>query len=217
MRSLSPSEVRVLRTLLVDEYATDLEGDRASDVPRTTFQTVRRRALVSGWIKERYIPSPSAIGVSSVRIRLAQPFADRWREAVQSLRTDDTVLLWASSETLFSVEFYRERNTRSARSVPDGLFRQQWTVDPDVTSGGVPVYFDYEGAWSRWALESEPIAYPRAFSGRLRAQAGSVPATLRYRAEDLRSIVVRPFEYGSSPPPGCRGAKRDYRDGSADS
>jgi hypothetical protein len=200
MRFLSPAEIRVVRTLLIDEYATDQEGEHSARVPRSTFQSIRRRALVSGWLKERYIPYPASIGFSSVVIRLAQPFAERWGEALQILRTETTVLLWASSETLFSVEFGRGDLPRKTLDLPSKVFRQTWSIEARIERGEIPVYFDFEGVWSRWALQSEPVAYPRAFTGRPKAQSNQSIRELRYRAEDLQSLVVRPFEFGSLPP-----------------
>jgi hypothetical protein len=198
MRSLSPAEVRVIGTLLADNSRTDADAIRASGVPRSTFQTIRRRALVSGWLKERYIPNPSAFGFSTVRVRLVQPFADRWRAALEMLRANNPVILWTSSETMFSVEFLSESLAQSRSDSVQREFRQSWIVDADSEKGGVAAYFDFEGVWSRSTQGMAPVAYPRAFSGSVleRRKGPSEPHPLPVNA--LQELLLRPFEPASA-------------------
>lgn len=197
MRSLTPAEARVIHTLLVDRHAGDAQGIRSAGVPRSTFQSIRRRAILSGWLKERYIPDPRTLGLSTVRFRLAVPFADHWREALQLLRTPETVFLSASPGIMFSVEFGKTGRFGDSGSGSEALFRSSWHVESQVGGDEILAYFDFEGAWARWALGVEPTAYPRAFGG---AKGAEVPGTgkgVQRQLNATRDLVARAFEVGS--------------------
>ncbi|MGA8274746.1 MAG: hypothetical protein WB789_05720 [Thermoplasmata archaeon] len=201
MRSLSPAEIRVVRTLLAGGYESEAEELRATGVPRSTFQAIRRLAFVSGWVRERYIPDPLALGFRTITFRLGQPFADRWAEALQMLKTRDTVVLWASSETMFAVEFSRGDVALPLAAGQGQPFRLGWSVSARLAPDGIPVYFDYEGAWARWALGAAPKAYPKGLGGGSRngRKRAAVPDARFLSA--MQELVLRPFEFGSAPPP----------------
>jgi hypothetical protein len=199
MRSLTASEARVVRALLVDKHQTDREGERAAGVPRTTFQSIRRRVLLGGWLTERYIPVPQRTGIEFITFRIAQPFADRWRDALHALRKERPVVLWASSETFFSVIFGPNSVDSVYRDQEAALFRRVSTVTAAGTTAGVASYFDFEGAWARWALEEEPSAYPRSFRGGGSDEVTQFSTRSLYRRSDLHALVLRPFEQGLAP------------------
>ena len=162
MRSLTESEARVIRALMVDPLAPERQLLKVAGVPRTTFQTIRFRAFASGWLEERFVPDPGLFGLEGVRLVLAQPYAERWTEAVQSMRSlDSLVVLWSSPETLFGVLFEGETSQGWSGVVSKGVFRSSWSVLSPSQSGGVIAYFDFEGAWSKWTLGMDPLAYPR--------------------------------------------------------
>jgi len=180
----------VIRVLLADLPGPERHTVREAGVPRTTYQTIRHRAFANGWLKERYIPDPALFGARRIRFIVAQPYAERWNDSVRALRSlEGLVVLWASPETLFGVVL-----ERSSSQGWDGLrscesFRHSWTVAPSVPGEGLVAYFDYEGVWSRWTLESEPIAYPRQLPS-------AKPPAQTISREDwiaLRGLLVRPF------------------------
>jgi hypothetical protein len=164
MRSLTEAEARVIRVLLADLPGPERERIIAAGVPRTTYQTIRLRAFINGWLEERYVPDPRMFAAERIRFVVAQPYAERWNESVRVFRAlDGLVVLWASPETLFGVIFERSSSRDWSHLPGSDVFRRSWTVAPIVEGAGVVVYFDFEGAWSRWTLDGATVAYPRAF------------------------------------------------------
>ena len=201
MRFLTAAEARVIQSLLAKGNGEE-ERYHQSGVPRTTFQTIRRRAFVNGWLKQRYIPSPAFLGLTSVGFTLAQPFADRRGEAIRALRSlPGLVLMWVSPDAYFCVNFLRETAKpsgsppRSPIAVPLEPFRRTWAVVAAVDRGHIPIYFDYEGAWARYAARRPPLSYPLPLEfspalkeSRLRPSHGVHQAAIE--------LVARPFERG---------------------
>ena len=205
MRSLSPSEARVIEFLLAASPGGEVDRERESRVPRTTFQTIRRKALVEGWVQERYVPSPSAVGATGLAIRLLQPFAEHRADLIRNLRAvSNVVVLWASPETVLSVSF--EGQTQSAEvssSSPSGesfepdWIRREWRFAGPPGSTEIPVYFDHEGAWSRRIGLRAPVSYPQSLPN---------PGTSARRpnASDLQTLLAFPFGATPSSRPGLR-------------
>jgi hypothetical protein len=177
MRSLTEAEARVIRVLLADVPGSERERIASAGVPRTTYQTIRLRAFINGWLEERYVPDPRMFATERVRFVVAQPYAERWNESVRLFRSlDGLVVLWASPETLFGVIFERPSSRDWDHFPQSDVFRRSWTVSPGVEGDGIVSYFDFEGAWSRWALDGATLAYPqtlpRGSSGSSQASAG---------------------------------------------
>ena len=59
-------------------------------------------------------------------------------------------------------------------------------VRTDLGPSGAPVYFDYEGAWSRAIGATSSISYPQSLPV-------AVDGTTRPSAGDLRAVLARPF------------------------
>ncbi|MFZ3356011.1 MAG: hypothetical protein WA549_04545, partial [Thermoplasmata archaeon] len=195
MRSLTEAEARVICVQLAGVPGPERRSVRDAGVPRTTYQTIRHRAFAKGWLRERYIPHPNLFDTARIRFIAAQPYAERWNDSVRALRLlDGLVVLWASPETLFGVVFERlsSRGWENIRSADP--FRRYWTVAPENRGDGILAYFDYEGAWSRWTLDREPIAYPQAFQNLV------LPASPISRTDwkAVRGLLIRPFNPGPS-------------------
>jgi len=190
MRSLTDAEGRVLRVLLADLEGPERVLVRAAEVPRTTFQTIRHRAFLNGWVKTRYIPNPRLIGSGGVRFVLAQPYSEHWASAVQSLRSMPKVaVLWASPETLFGVLFGAANSALPEGLVPAPWLCRSYSVSVTGANGGVPAYFDYDGAWSRWTASTGSMSYPRSLANSAtRSKAPYPPDVIA-----VRGLVVRPF------------------------
>lgn len=185
MRPLTGSEAVVVRTLLGHSLESEESKARDAEVPRTTYQTIRRRAFAEGWVKERYIPAPSLVGARTVSVRLSQPFVEHRRPLVETLgQHADTVVLWAFPDTILSVAFDRLPPSR-ATAVPPEWLRAMWEVRVERPAQDLPAYFDFEGGWSRRAGLGTPRSYPVGLprSGR---NASSPP-------REVRELLLRPF------------------------
>lgn len=168
MRRLTAAEAKVLRALLVPSLQTQAERVRCAGVPLATYKAVRRRAVLGNWIVERLVPEPSFIGFPLVSVNVAQPFVELRARVLMGLRADaGVVVLWVMPETLLWVEF-RARSAAPQAPTPGGSdprFRTDWTVSIDTETTNIPVYFDFEGAWSRNMLPGAPVAYPTGLGG----------------------------------------------------
>jgi hypothetical protein len=173
VRSLSDSEVRVIRELLADLPTSEQDHVSRSGVPRTTYQSVRARVFNNGWLIERYVPSPELAGSDCVEFTLAQPFAEQRGDAIAEILSDKrVVLLWSSPDTLLSVGLRRGRPGAPDPDSSNQSFRQVWTVSSGP--GELLAYFDFEGAWSRWTLGPESVGYPRSIGNTSWASQGTV-------------------------------------------
>lgn len=193
MRSLTPAEARVIRALLASVPGDESQRAFASGVPRTTYQTIRRRVLRSGWVQERYLPAPEALGAQRLTFRLDQPFAEHRADVIRALRTRPTVaLLWASPESIFSIAFTSSSPPTSpgieaTDRMPSEWLRRSWVVAAAPRRESIPVYFDYEGAWARRTDSGRSTSYPQSIpSGPVGGPKPRVP--------ELRSLLGRPFE-----------------------
>ncbi len=158
MRSLTAAEARVIHALLVAADVPERVRERWSGVPRATFLAVRKRAFAHGWLTSRYVPDPAALGFDRVSLVLDQPFSDHLAEAVSEAREDPgTVLAWSSPETVLSVRF--GRSSSRAPSVTGGR-RHRFEIVATEPARQLPIYFDFEGAWSLWASGLALVSYP---------------------------------------------------------
>lgn len=197
MKSLSDAEARVVRALLADSPGSERARVRDAGVPRTTFQAIRQRAYVHGWLKECYLPRPDLFGVDRVRFLLVQPFSEAWDRSVRLLRAErGTVLLWATPETLLAVIFERGHEYREERLVIPSTSGRYWSVSTGPDGAGVVSYFDFEGAWSAATCGAATVRYPRGFPD-LRPSAR--PLSERDRRA-VRTLLLRPnVQYYEAP------------------
>src|SRR5271170_3729895 len=106
MKHLTRREAEVIRSLLAAQPGTEVERIRASGLARSTYQSVRRRALEFGWLVERFVPSPALLGAGSVEVSLERPFAEEWGStALSRERNPSTVYLSLSAQSVLVVEF----------------------------------------------------------------------------------------------------------------
>lgn len=144
------------------------------------------------------MPAPAAVGAELVIFRLAQPFAERRAEVVRRWRSEPNLaVLWASPETILSVSFegrpnsgHRVDDVSGGTGVPEDWLRRSWTLAAPPGPATLPVYFDFEGSWSRRIGLAGPVSYPQGLP-----PGGT--ASAKPRPEDLRSLLSLPF----GPPP----------------
>jgi hypothetical protein len=154
---------------------------------------------VGGWLKERYIPEPFPLGFRRVNLVLAQPYAERWSSALDWFkRREGTVVLWASPSTMFSVSYESVAPDSNGSPTPTADLQRFWSVALTAGVGGIPVYFDYEGVWARWALGAEPTAYPRGLAGEGSHSLGRAELLSEDTLTSLRELVQRPFDSASA-------------------
>jgi len=167
-RFLSETEAKVLQAMLAGVASPGEGRFEAFHVPRSTFWSVRNKALRNGWLSEHYVPFPDPAGVRSVVFEVGRPISERRDDALRAwMARAGTVLLWQFRELLFSVVWETGDNVGATPTEgedlsmsPPPLFHQVWTVRADPGAAGVPIYFDFEGAWARWSGSGKPISYP---------------------------------------------------------
>jgi hypothetical protein len=195
VRSLSPAEAHVIHALIADVDGGERERLHVAGVPRSTYHKIRGKAYREGWIRERFVPDPVLAGTRSVRFALGEPFADRWEEAVGWWRQRrGTVVLWTGVGAILSVVFDGAPPDPERPVLgPPEWFRRCCEVRAEATSAGVPIYFDHEGAWSRWIGAEPPVSYPIGLGGRAGASPPAGPRPLSApRLLALRALLAPP-------------------------
>lgn len=174
MRALTEAEVRVLLALIGSGGEPQTAHLRRSEVPRSTFSTIRQRAFEEGWIYERAIPlSPS--GVRRVVFALAHPFAESAAKLGRQWEVEPgSVLVWQSAEILFGVFLETDpagtnRMFSKLEGSTDAHDIRVWDVPISVAS--LPVYFDYEGVWGHLGGHPSQL-YPRSLGDALPKEEG---------------------------------------------
>jgi hypothetical protein len=169
MREVTEAESRVITGLLGAGNDTERLRVRESGLPRSTYVVARRRLYTEGWLYDRFVPNPVRLGIPRVTFALARPFAESVTELTERWRgLEGTVVLWRQPETLFGV-FLGGR--KGPDEVSEGLTSTLRILRGDPRTGAVPVYFDFEGAWSEIA-GGGTRQYPRALGGEV---GGEVP------------------------------------------
>ena len=195
MRWLTSSEARVICDMLADSAVPERRLIREAGIPRSTYHSIKHRALANGWVRERYVPNLSLLMVTRLRFFLAQPYSERWRDAVRALRENSsTVLLWAWPETLFAV--IGERSARVGRddTAAHELYRQAWSVTEPSGFDGILAYFDHEGSWSTWAEGTKPRSYPRTVPDFRKLSRGRLRTLSKADWAVIRLLVAHPFD-----------------------
>ena len=198
MRALTRGEAVVIRSLLAGEPGSEQRRAEYTGLSPQAYQTLRRRMLASGLVDFRYVPDPVRFGVPKITFSLAHPFADRQREVVQRWSSHPgNVLLWASPQTVFGV--FMGRPDAASPTVPgvphsaeDAPRGHDLTID--VRRPTAPVFFDFEGLWSKVTGFRRPAAYPRGIGWRGTASGPIDRSPLPERAHALaEELVERPF------------------------
>ncbi len=105
-------------------------------------------------------------------------------------RRDEVVILWDSPGIIFTVSFLQMKKGQGEPTNPELGWSRRWVVESSISGNEVLAYFDYEGAWARWALGEAPQAYPRGLPRYLK---GSTARSRKFRAEDIAELVLRPI------------------------
>ncbi len=164
MRTLTEAEARVIAAMLASSTQGERDRLRRLRVPRSTYHAARRRAYAEGWLRDRYVPTPTPFGWQRIRFALARPYADRFGELLDAWSQDPgCVVLWGSSQAVVGVFFHRDVRSAVAserESVSRGQTAWGVTVIADPRVESIPVYFDFEGAWGHLSGAAGTLSYP---------------------------------------------------------
>jgi len=142
---------------------------RTSGIPRTTYRNAKHRMYSEGLLEGLLIPNPGAIGVPCISFLVSRPSAEKANSAVETLsRIPGTVEAWLGTQIVFAVVFHNTAGAREAfqRMAADGKVGEPRVIvsvnanQPRGSVSQVPVYFDFEGAWSRFCGLSASKRYP---------------------------------------------------------
>jgi len=195
VRVLTRSEAVVLWHLLARDRPRVDPLPGVERPHRRTMQDVRQRAYARGWIRDRFVPAPTAFGLDRLTFALARPLADRLRGQAERWRArPENVLLWSSSEGLFGV-FLSGPGTdpELARTLAaDGEGAVLYPVAVPAREEAVPVYFDFELAWVRAnGLPGASAGYPRPIPEAPVGEDGPPPRRSSARRSAPRSPPAR--------------------------
>ena len=155
MYELTVSEAATVLSVLSRSGAVESSDPGPLGIPTSTFYATRRKIYDAGWVMDRYIPHPWAIGVSAIDLVLVSPGpAERTRLEREWASSPANVVLWSGLNSMFGVFF------RSSGDAPD--IEGARCVSVTAGSGSIPVYFDYSRSWSRFVRMENGTGYPRS-------------------------------------------------------
>ena len=198
-RELTDNEVSVIRTILSSSTESEEERVRRSGIPRTSYRDAKQRIYAAGIIEDRYVPDPRCSKVDRISFYLAHAQPGRAHELAQRLAAvPGAVVVWYGATSVFGEIFHSSEGNGQRFTneiVPSwssiGETKIHLTIQPNRTA--VPIYYDYEGAWSRFACRSGTKLYPRALSTLSPASwSGTVGRSVR--PADVEELVRRPFQ-----------------------
>ncbi len=168
-RDLTDAEVRVLRALLAAGQENERERLRQTELPRSTYHAVRKRAYAEGWVKDRYLPDPLLYGFSHATFALARPYADKAQDLARAWAAETgAVVLWQAAAAIFAAVLHTspaEAAKATQRMERKDLASEMLLLTPSLREATVPVYFDYEGLFANMAGIPGTTSYPRGLGG----------------------------------------------------
>ncbi|MCL4325040.1 MAG: hypothetical protein M1144_06235 [Candidatus Thermoplasmatota archaeon] len=165
--TLSTNAVRVGSSLLSAGLVPGEERIRSSGLPRSSYRFARRRLYESGLFQDHYIPSPRAMHTPRIFALLLHPFTDSMVRVCRELRQcPGATTVVPGGQSIFALIW--PSSTSEAEKIVKKVSDGDWgtplsnlSIDPHHPQ--VPVYFDFEGAWSRFAGTGGTVRYPRKF------------------------------------------------------
>jgi hypothetical protein len=194
-RGLTTNEVLVLRNLLARTDEPETNRIRSLRIPRSTYLEIKQRVYSIGLLEDRYVPSPLVLGYQGVSFLLTRPFAESRESTAEALCSfPGSVLVWSGIQTVLGVVFHRtvDEMARFRSSVEGGDSFGRGLIHLEIPSDQplVPVYFDFEGAWSHFAGAEGVLRYPRALPYAKNSRGHGISNKTLI---DLWSLIHRPF------------------------
>jgi hypothetical protein len=187
----------VVAVLLANTASNERERLRQLGLPRSTYHAVRRRAYAEGWLRDRYVPDPAALGFPEATVLLVRPFADgqaSW--AGRAAAQPGAVVVWSGSQFALAVLFHASgaaaREARRQLTEPSTVSGSV-LLTPGLAAGELPVYFDHEGAWSNLTGTVGTLAYPRGLPRGHLGESDDSPLSSPRSRWAARELLSRPF------------------------
>jgi hypothetical protein len=198
MREMSRAEAVVVRGLLAAQRGGEGERIRASGLPRSTYQEVRRRIYDSGWLKNRFVPNPTPLTISKLTFAIARPYSEKLAETSRAWgKLHSNVCLWTGHESIMGVFFGSPAaDILEDNAAPDGKSNDGgcWTITVDPRAASVPAYFDFEGAWASFSGQTGTLTYPQPLlGGPLFKRANGERVLTAEERMRLAKLVMRPL------------------------
>jgi hypothetical protein len=192
VRRIRRAEALVAQSLLAGEAARSTWPK----IPRRTRQTVTYRLYNWNWFTDREVASPATLGCPWLTFALTSPYVEQRREVEHRWRDSaEACLVWSMEGSCFGV-FASSSSDRAATlrgTLEDGgSSRNSLFVTVDLRAEEVPIWFDFEGAWSRTMAGGPSLAYPVRLppaSGAGEAESGTTPSWAETNA--IRRLVAR--------------------------
>lgn len=160
MYELTASEAVTVLSILSKDSGAENPAVGPTGIPPSTFYATRRKIYDAGWLSDRYVPHPWALGVLAIDCVLAKPNpADRARLERDLAASPQNVVLWSGLNVLFGIFFRQNGETIKVKN--------STTVSVTAASGSVPVYFDFSRSWSRFIRIERETGYPRSIGDAL--------------------------------------------------
>jgi hypothetical protein len=199
-RNLTKNDVLVIRNILAGSLETEEDRIRKSGIPRSTYLSAKMRIYSSGILEDRYVPSPQAVGAHSVSFLMTRPFTEARVSTVETLcNVQGAVLAWSGIQSIMGVVFHQSegdaKKFRELAGAGDKLGKTIAHVEIPSGQFGVPVYFDYEGAWNHFAGMEGSARYPRALPHYPSEKAAESRGRTRIR-DGTDWLLKRPFHEG---------------------
>lgn len=163
-RPMTPAEARFLLASLSYPAGPEVPRRIQSGLSRSTYHAIRTRVERQGWLQECFVPDPAALGFNRMSVLLGSTFAERRTQAVEAVAREPHVTnLWLLPQAVFAVAFHRDEE--EAAAFAERNRRPEWYARAHLVQGGVtreevPIYFDFEGAWSHLIGNGSLVAYP---------------------------------------------------------
>jgi hypothetical protein len=199
---MTEAEGIVVRALLASQPIAERERIERTGLPPRTYFSVKQRLLNDGYLTERYIPDLGWVGFPILTFVIVQPYSENFQKLLDAWKGDaSNIFLWSGQERLVGVfahinrgaakDFMKQTETERGASMGMDL-----TVDARDPS--LPVYFDFEGAWSMLIGASGTLSYPQPL-----VSAHSPPSRGSHGSElsAARGLVTRPIASTTAVPP----------------
>jgi hypothetical protein len=195
-RRISAREAKVIATLLAADALPERDRIRSSGLSPRTYETARRRIFAAGWVYERFVPDPLAWGWSAMQFTVVQPGAGReslWSDRLS--KPSGVFHMWRGENLVFAARLLTDSHNPRPGGPELALApgARRWELTVDLRKPTVPIFFDFEGAWSRIAGSAGPRVYPRPLP---RWRAGATPEVLAPASalkRDAGELVRRSF------------------------
>ena len=165
MHGLTPAEFHTVRAILDRPQATERERIESSGVPGSTYLTARRRVYSEGWIADRMVPNPGALGCAAVEFDIRRPSLLSRDDLISARLADPAcALLWVGVHVVFAINFVQGSHPGAPLESGGHDPTDALLVKVSRDEGCIPVFFDYSGLWRSFGRLGPPPSYPAGLS-----------------------------------------------------